>query len=405
MNESSASKHDDQWRTMPLVSIIINNYNYAPYLAAAIDSALAQDYRNSEIIVVDDGSTDRSRGIIASYGSRLTAIYKQNGGQASALNAGFAASRGEIIIFLDADDLLLPNALNRFVEDFRDKAILNVHWAMWIIDAYGNRTGSTMPPQPPLDGNLRDRLIEFGPTNLPASPTSGNAWRRELLTRILPIPEGISYFRLCADEYLYTLAPAFGLVRTIREPQSCYRIHGNNVYSGRSMQEKLAIELAGYDEVCRALQNILSRNGITVDLHNWKRYSWFHCLDRALSDICATIPDGEQIVLVEGGTWDATGAFGSRAVRPFIEQEGLDWGPPADCECAIDQFEIIRQQGSQYFVIGWPAFWWFDAYPGFAKHLEQTANCLVRNDYVAIFRLDRRVALPLRAAVSQMVSK
>ena len=45
MNESSASKHDDQWRTMPLVSIIINNYNYAPYLAAAIDSALAQDYR------------------------------------------------------------------------------------------------------------------------------------------------------------------------------------------------------------------------------------------------------------------------------------------------------------------------------------------------------------------------
>src|SRR3954462_14555576 len=134
MNESSASKHDDQWRTMPLVSIIINNYNYAPYLAAAIDSAVAQDYRNSEIIVVDDGSTDRSRGIIASYGSRLTAIYKQNGGQASALNAGFAASRGEIIIFLDADDLLLPNALNRFVEDFRDKAILNVHWAMWIID-------------------------------------------------------------------------------------------------------------------------------------------------------------------------------------------------------------------------------------------------------------------------------
>jgi hypothetical protein len=108
---------------------------------------------------------------------------------------------------------------------------------------------------------------------------------------------------------------------------------------------------------------------------------------------------------VEGGTWDATGAFGSRSVRPFIEQEGLDWGPPTDCECAIDQFEAIRQQGVQYFVIGWPSFWWLDAYPGFAKHLEQTANCLVRNDYVAIFRLDRRVALPVSADVSQMASR
>src|SRR4029078_9102978 len=188
------------------VSIIISNYNYAPYLAAAIDSALAQESCNSEIIVVDDGSTDPSRQICASYGSRLTAIYKQNGGQASALNAGFAASRGEIIIFLDADDLLLPHALNRIVGEFQDAAILNVHWAMWIIDTQGNRNGSTMPPQPPLDGNLTDRLIEFGPTNLPASPTSGNAWRRDLLTRILPIPEGVSYFLLCADEYLYTLA-------------------------------------------------------------------------------------------------------------------------------------------------------------------------------------------------------
>src|SRR4029078_7561808 len=100
MTESAESKHDDQWRTRPLVSIIINNYNYAPYLAAAIDSALAQDYGKSELIVVDDGSTDCSQGIIASYGSQLTAIYKQNGGQASALNVGFAASCGEIIIFL-----------------------------------------------------------------------------------------------------------------------------------------------------------------------------------------------------------------------------------------------------------------------------------------------------------------
>src|SRR4051812_12972155 len=94
----------------PLVSIIVNNFNYARYLREAIDSALDQRYEPTEIIVVDDGSTDRSREIIASYGSSIIPVYKPNGGQASALNAGFAASRGDIIVFLDADDILFPEA-------------------------------------------------------------------------------------------------------------------------------------------------------------------------------------------------------------------------------------------------------------------------------------------------------
>ena len=78
-----------------LASIIINNYNYGRYLPKAIDSALAQSYPHTEILVVDDGSSDDSRTVIASYGDRIIPVLKQNGGQASALNAGFAASRGD----------------------------------------------------------------------------------------------------------------------------------------------------------------------------------------------------------------------------------------------------------------------------------------------------------------------
>ena len=77
----------------PLVSILINNYNYGYFLGAAIESALSQTYQNIEIIVVDDGSTDNSREIIAHYGNHIIPILKENGGQASAFNAGFAASR------------------------------------------------------------------------------------------------------------------------------------------------------------------------------------------------------------------------------------------------------------------------------------------------------------------------
>ena len=86
----------------PLVSII-SNYNYERFLEEAIDGALDQTYSNVEVIVVDDGSTDDCRRIIAGYGKRIVTVSKENGGQASACNVGFQASKGEIVIFLDAE--------------------------------------------------------------------------------------------------------------------------------------------------------------------------------------------------------------------------------------------------------------------------------------------------------------
>src|SRR5690242_16227633 len=96
-----------------LVSIIIDNYNYGRYLAAAIDSALSQTHQPLEVIVVDDGSTDDSRAVLDRYAGRVIAITQANAGQASALNAGFARSHGEAVIFLDADDVLLPEQAAR----------------------------------------------------------------------------------------------------------------------------------------------------------------------------------------------------------------------------------------------------------------------------------------------------
>src|SRR6266705_326520 len=100
----------------PLVSIVINNYNYARFLRDAIDSALNQSYDRTETIVVDDGSTDNSREIIAGYGDRIIAVLKENGGQNSAFEAGFATSSGSIVCFLDSDDVCLPAKVGRIVE-------------------------------------------------------------------------------------------------------------------------------------------------------------------------------------------------------------------------------------------------------------------------------------------------
>src|SRR5438128_12254393 len=90
----------------PAVDIVVNNYNYGRFLREAIESALAQAYEHVSVIVVDDGSTDDSREVIATFGDRIVPVLKENGGQASACNAGFAHSKGDIVVFRDADDVL-----------------------------------------------------------------------------------------------------------------------------------------------------------------------------------------------------------------------------------------------------------------------------------------------------------
>ncbi len=113
------------------VDVIVNNYNYARYLRDAIGSALEQTHPHVRVIVVDDGSTDDSREVIASYGSEIVAVFKENGGQASALNAGVERSSGEAVVFLDADDMLAPDIAARIAAAFSaDSSLAKVHYPM-----------------------------------------------------------------------------------------------------------------------------------------------------------------------------------------------------------------------------------------------------------------------------------
>lgn len=99
----------------PLVSVIIPTYNRADSVHLSIDSALAQTYGNCEVIVVDDGSTDSTMESLSAYGDRITAIRQENGGPSVARNTGAAAAKGEIIAFLDSDDLWMPDKIARQV--------------------------------------------------------------------------------------------------------------------------------------------------------------------------------------------------------------------------------------------------------------------------------------------------
>jgi glycosyltransferase involved in cell wall biosynthesis len=104
----------------PLVTIVIPAYNHGNYLKQAIDSVLNQDYSNIELIVLDDGSTDNTREVLDGFGDRFYWECQKNMGQASTLNKGWGMAKGEILAYLSADDVLLPQATSKSVQCLQD---------------------------------------------------------------------------------------------------------------------------------------------------------------------------------------------------------------------------------------------------------------------------------------------
>lgn len=212
------------------VDIVINNYNYGRFLRQAIDSALAQTHEQVKVIVVDDGSTDGSREILRSYDGRIDVVLKDNGGQASALNMGFGRSDGDIVIFLDSDDELRPEAAALVAAAFAaDPDVAKVQYRMEVIDAESRPSGVIKPSGhlPVPAGDVREAELTF-PFDLAWLATSANAFRSEGLQQILPIPE--VEFAGCADWYLVHLTTLLGLVVSLEEIGGYYRVHGENRY-------------------------------------------------------------------------------------------------------------------------------------------------------------------------------
>ena len=111
----------NKYLNLPLVSIIIPVYNAAPFLGECIDSLLRQNYKQLEIICVDDGSTDASSQILEYYrmkDPRIICTYQENAGQSVARNKGISMATGDYICFLDSDDFLIPNAIFQCIETF-----------------------------------------------------------------------------------------------------------------------------------------------------------------------------------------------------------------------------------------------------------------------------------------------
>jgi glycosyltransferase involved in cell wall biosynthesis len=372
---------------VPLASIIITSYNYEQYLKSAIDSAIDQTYTSAEVIVVDDGSTDSSKEVIASYGARINAVLKQNGGQGSAFNAGFEMSRGEVVFFLDSDDALLPSAVATVLSLFSDSEVVKVHWPLWIIDQHGIKTGRLKEPKLPK-GDFREVILTKGPMTeetLPSAPTSGNAYARSFLKQVMPLPEKV--YRISPDAYLFGLAPAFGKIERLPEPQGFWRFHGQNASKGTRFEERVRIGVSDYEQQGLVLTRLYRERGIDVDSEKWKANAWWPRIERAIELINKVIPDGETFILADGDGWGTDEFIEGRRRISFMERNGRYWGAPLDDNSAIEELERLRQLDLRFIVFAWPVYWWLEHYSDFRRYLTSNFRCVLKNNCLTVFDL------------------
>ncbi len=252
----------------PSVSIVVNNFNYGCFLGEAIDSALEQSCASVEVIVVDDGSTDNSRELIRAYGSRVRPVFKANGGQASAFNAGVAASQGEWILFLDSDDRLAPQKAE-FVLSYARRFSA----AGCVAHNLDYCDGESRPVQ--FAGGVSYQNCELtdqrrntrkGKPSVLLPATSALAFRRDVLCQILPMPEDIT---ITADNYIKFAALSLTPVLLSPERLAVQRLHDRNRYTRLvpSEESKLQQHLIGAQIAFHLRRNFPSLSRLA-----WKTY-------------------------------------------------------------------------------------------------------------------------------------
>jgi glycosyltransferase involved in cell wall biosynthesis len=222
------------------VSVIIPTHNHARFVGQAIESALAQTLPPREIIIVDDGSTDDTPRVLEGYADRVSVIRQQNQGVAVARNAGVKLAMGDLVAFLDADDVWLPAKLERQVRRFLSEPELGlVHCGMEEIDASGSRLTQKVDG---MEGWVADELLLFRrPVILGGG--SGAMIPRTVFEEVGGFDTALS---TSADWDLYYRIARQYQVGFVAEVLLQYRLHGSNMHSNiRSMKRDM---LHGYDK-------------------------------------------------------------------------------------------------------------------------------------------------------------
>ncbi|HOW36379.1 MAG TPA: glycosyltransferase [Candidatus Omnitrophota bacterium] len=235
----------------PLISVIIPTFNSELYIKECLDSALSQTYKNVEILVIDDGSADKTRALLSSYEGKIRYYTQQNRGVSSARNLGIKESRGEYIAFLDSDDAWLTTKLEfqiEFLENNKDFSC--VFSDVEFFDSQSTTIGfSRRRKNIPHNGKLSiSTLLRFAP--FPSSVLV----RSDVFREVGVFDEQL---RRAGDIDLFLrIAPRY-LMGLIEKPLTRYRIHGKSISQS----------LDSYETLISVIDRFVTKNRIILKLN------------------------------------------------------------------------------------------------------------------------------------------
>lgn len=362
-------------------SVLITNFNYGRFLGYAVDSALAQTWPNVQVVVVDDGSTDESRALLDTYGDAIQTIYKENGGQASCVNAAAPLLTGDAVILLDSDDMLDPTAIEKTIGFFADPGVVKVHWPMATVDRNGYPTGRIRWQKLP-SGSVRTHALKVGPASHMTPACSANFWRRGFLDACVPLPGG--ELRNLVDSVFFTFAPFFGEFRVWDEPLSFYRVHGDNI----STRLAAGPRLQNWEDRAVLLEQWLTSRGETVSIDRWRRQNKYvqrlQSILNAENQLGMYLPKEAHVALVAGQHYDRGDM---RPVRPvhrapdsFLDPERTE----ADFRELIDQ---LRAADLSYLVLQGPRTWRYTNLSALAGLLHAEHEVLLATEWIVVARI------------------
>lgn len=311
-----------------LASILINNYNYGQYLEECIDSLLNQTYKNIEIIVYDDGSTDNSLQVLSKYKDRITIISNPNYGhspnqnQANAIYQAFLKSKGDIICLLDSDDSFNREKISKVVNFFELNQEVNVVQNRLIeMNSEGILSNITRPVLKKVN-DYKEYIFSSNDLFHLFVPTSGLSLKRDIVKEIFPLKED-KYSHIWADTRIMLNAVFIGNIGVIDEPLTNYRIHGKNDSGKRNTIDGHKQYIKELYEYFNGLARTYSFNEISFEQENFLEHTYFYnSLDKEkITKFLSQCTDLTQVFI--WGAGEAGQAILHYLKKEFVQIQGF----------------------------------------------------------------------------------
>lgn len=227
----------------PIISVIIPTYNNSRFIKFALESLFQQIYpeENTEIIVVDDGSTDDTSEVLKEYKEKIIYVRQRRMGIANARNTGMSKAKGEIIAFLDADDIWSEERLQRVVNTFKDKKDIGlVYHPFALVDSNGHVIHKNFYKAFGYKEGLSGWVTEDILAGRIFCGGSSFAFRKEIIDKLYPVPEDI---KRGVDYYMTSVAACYATVEYIPDILGKYRLHETNttMFADHGNYEELSL--------------------------------------------------------------------------------------------------------------------------------------------------------------------